>query len=500
MHGAPKPYGGWVTRERVWKTVSEELRHGFGTLLDVRDVRRVRRVAGDAWMVSVVLAASSGDVHVADLVVDDAGAIAPTLGPDHIVEAVKRSLVVPQGPVSIDELADFGLDSGPRVDESPSSLAGLDLLIEAEEPLAKRAQAALARGDKASLLEARELLPRLLTDHDHRGGTLLTMADVEGKLGEPSLSRGYLEAAAREFADRFDLDSLEKAATMALQLYGREGYTSSPIHALLEQSRARLKPIAGLFDSRSFSWLPEGLRDKLVPHVTLRTLAPGETLVAEGDASSNVFVVKSGLLGVWLEKPEGGSWLVRCCFPGWLLGESSVLGGESPLCTATLKAERVSEVWSCPAPIVRALMEEDLAFGQRIAETKQVHRIDSFFSMHETMGQLDVRVRDEILSCMQRLETFEQETLLLPANEVPQVACLVARGSIGLYTEHGTEPVGVVEADSFYGLRDAIHSIAPSVAAFASPGTTVAFFEGTKLQKLCERSPEHVVAVLERLG
>jgi CRP-like cAMP-binding protein len=205
-------------------------------------------------------------------------------------------------------------------------------------------------------------------------------------------------------------------------------------------------------------------------------------------------------LGVWLEKPEGGSWLVRCCFPGWLLGESSVLGGESPRCTATLKAERVSEVWSCPAPVVRALMEEDLAFGQRIAETKQVHRIDSFFSMHETMGQLDVRVRDEILSCMQRLETFEQETLLLPANEVPQVACLVARGSIGLYTEHGTEPVGVVEADSFYGLRDAIHSIAPSVAAFASPGTTVAFFEGTKLQKLCERSPEHVVAVLERLG
>ncbi len=29
---------------------------------------------------------------------------------------------------------------------------------------------------------------------------------------------------------------------------------------------------------------------------------------------------------VWLEKPSGGSYLVRCCFPGWLLGESSVLG------------------------------------------------------------------------------------------------------------------------------------------------------------------------------
>jgi hypothetical protein len=146
-------------------------------------------------------------------------------------------------------------------------------------------------------------------------------------------------------------------------------------------------------------------------------------------------------------------------------------------------------------------MEEDLAFGVRIAETKQLHRIDSFFSMHETMGQLDVQVRDEMLSCIQRLETFTEETLLLPANEIPSSACLVARGEIALFSESDTTtPVGVISADSFYGVRDAIHRIAPSVAAIARPGTTVAFFEGARLQKLCERSDEHVIAVLERLG
>jgi hypothetical protein len=60
--------------------------------------------------------------------------------------------------------------------------------------------------------------------------------------------------------------------------------------------------------------------------------------------------------------------------------------------------------------------------------------------------------------------------------------------------------VAVIEADSFYGVRDAIHRLAPSVTAIARPGTTVAFFDGVRLQKLCERSPEQVVAVLERLG
>jgi len=192
--------------------------------------------------------------------------------------------------------------------------------------------------------------------------------------------------------------------------------------------------------------------------------------------------------------------MVRSCGRGGRRGGAGVLGGAGARCTASLRAERVSEVWILPGVDVRAVMEEDIAFGQRIAETKQLHRIDSFFSMHETMGQLDVQVRDDVLSCIQRLESFDEETILLLADVVPEVACLVARGSIGLFNGEAKDPVGVVAPDSFYGVRDAIHRIAPSVTAIARPGTTVAFFDGARLQKLCERSPEHVVAVLERLG
>jgi CRP-like cAMP-binding protein len=484
-----------VTREEVWKAVSNALRKDFGRLLDVRDVRRVRRVSGDAWVVTVVLAASSGDLHIADMNVDDAGAITPTLTADHFVEAVRRAERFSLGPAPPSELADFGdVADG---DDEPA----LEMLAELEEPIEVRVAAAIARADRDSLAVARSLLPRLLADHERRGSTLFTMAEVEMKLGEPGLARGYLEAAAREFADRFDLPALENAAAMALLLSGRDAFAGSPIHGLLEQSRARLKPLASLFDARSFAGLPDDLRERLAPHAALRTLAPEEMLVTEGEASRSVFVVKSGLLGVWLEKPSGGSWMVRCCFPGWLLGESSVLGGPGARCTASLRAERVSEVWIVPAAEVRALMEMDLAFGQRIAETKQIHRIDSFFSMHETMGQLDVQVRDDVLSCIQRLESFAEETMILPANVIPEVACLVARGSIGLFEgDERDAPVAIIEPDFFYGVRDAIHRIAPSVAAIARPGTTVAFFDAERLQRLCERSPEHVVAVLERLG
>src|SRR5206468_4184516 len=100
-------YSSLVSREEIWKRVSEVLRSDFGRLLDVRDVRRVRRVAGDAWMVTVVLAAPSGDLHVADITVDAAGGMTPVLGPDHVIEAVRRAQHASLKPPP-DELSDFG--------------------------------------------------------------------------------------------------------------------------------------------------------------------------------------------------------------------------------------------------------------------------------------------------------------------------------------------------------------------------------------------------------
>ncbi len=488
-----------MTREQVWETVSSFLRREFGRLLDVRDVRRVRRVAGDGWVVTVVLAAPSGDLHVADLSVDESGAMTPKLDGDYVVDSVRRAQAASASlaPPPPDELSDFG-DANEEDDALGSGLDNLEMM---EDPVEVRVETALKKGDPASLREARDLLPRLLIDPEKRGGTLLTMAEVEIKLAEPMLAKGYLEAAAREFGDRFDMPALEKAAALGLELVGKEAFVGSSIHALLEESRARLRPVPTIFDARSFQQLSPVMRAWIEPQITLRTLAPQEVLVSEGEPSQNVFVVKSGLFGVWLEKPSGGQWMVRCCFPGWLLGESSVLVPNDPRCTATLRAERVSEVWTVPAEIMKKAMNKEPEFADRIAQTKQLHRIDSFFSMHETMGQLDVQVRDEMLSCIQRLETFDEETILLPANEVPQVACLVARGEIALFEDGKPDaPIGVIGADAFYGVRDALHQIAGAVSAIARPHTTVAFFDAARLRALCERSPEHVVAVLERLG
>src|SRR5580765_5265595 len=142
-----------MTREEVWKRVAEGLREPFGKLLDVRGVRRVRRVSGDAWVITVVLAAPSGDLHVADLTMDATGALTPALGPDLVIEAVRNAKHVSLAPPA-DDFGGFG-------DENEDD--GLGALQELDAPIESRVAQAMERGDPASLREARDILPRLLT-------------------------------------------------------------------------------------------------------------------------------------------------------------------------------------------------------------------------------------------------------------------------------------------------------------------------------------------------
>jgi CRP-like cAMP-binding protein len=490
-----------VTREEVWENVAKYLGHEFGKLLSVRDVRRLRRAGGEGWSVTVAMTAPSGDLHVADLVVEASGAISPKLTGDHIVRAVHNHKSMEdrneEGPNSA-VAGDLG-DLAELTEGEGDSLGMLDQLGEAD-PVEDRVSRAIASGTKDGLEQARELLPRLLGDHERRGTTLFRMAQVELKLDERGLAKGYLEAAAREFADRFEIAALENVAAEAMRLLGKFDFVGSPIYVLLEESRARLRPAEDLYACRSFCDLPAEVRAILEPHTTLRTLERGETLVAEGAPSENIFVVRSGLLGVWLEKPAGGQWLVRCCFPGWLLGESSVLYNDNPRCTATLKAERIAEVWSIPAHVVREAMQRVPEFAERIASTKQLHRIGSFFSMHETMSQLDVQVRDDVLACLHRMETFSARTTLFAHDAIPHAACLVAKGSIELRAPGKQEATAVIGPDGFYGVRDSIHQICPGLEAVATEGSTIAFFDADRLRKLCLGSPDQVAATLERLG
>lgn len=493
-----------MTREEVWSAVSAYLSEEFGKLVVVRDVRRVRRVAGDCWAVVVAIVNSAGDIPVQELSVDEDGVMTPTLDGDDIAAAIRKATPTEKKPATDDfGLSGMGGMGGGLLDDFDDLVVPPESIPPGEgaDSLRSKIEEFLAAGDDFSLRQVRELLPHLLADPDRRGATLLRMAAVEKRLAEPQIAMQYLEAASREFADRFDLPSLERAAGMAIEIVGGKEFSSTPIHAILELARSKVRPLQNVFDCKIFAPLQGDQRGWLVENFEVRTLSPNEILVREGEPSENVFVVKSGLLGVLLDTTNGGNRLVRCCPPGLLLGESSVSADDDPRCTATLRAQTVTEVWEMPGAVLKMVMDKDKALSDRIMATRQLHRIDSFFSMHESIGGLDVLVRDELLSAIDRVETFDSDTTILKSGVVPESAYLVARGSLFLKDpEHANAAPVTVAADHFFGVRDALHQIPSALEAVATSGTQVAILDASKLRALSERSPDHVVAVLERLG
>jgi CRP-like cAMP-binding protein len=482
-----------MTADRAALTVMDHLRASFGTFLRIRPPERRRRAAGPTWCVPVVAVCSEGEIFIAEVEVDEAGAMSPVLGPDHVIGALRAPTELPEYDVNVE-----GFDEAEALFSEIAAEAGEG---EADvEASSLRLRDLFRRTDPESLREARKLLPHLLGNTAHRGRVLVMMAEVERRLGEIRLALGYVDAAAHELADRVDMPALEKAAAMAFSLAAEQGLADSPVRGVLDRCRARLEPLQSMFDSPVLTLVPPEHRPLVEAHTRLVALEPGDVLVTEGDPSTHLFVIKSGVLAVLHEEPT--SRLVRCCSPGWLLGESSVLAEHDPRCTATLRAEHATEVFRIDAEIIRELMRREPALGARIAETKALHGLDSFFSAHASVGQLDSEVRREMLTCIQSIQTFDERTIVLAAGAVPAAPCLVARGRVSVHEGSNTDapPVALLGVDQFVGVRDALHRIATPRTAVAEAGSTVVFFDADELRSLADRSPEQIVAVLERLG
>jgi CRP-like cAMP-binding protein len=369
-------------------------------------------------------------------------------------------------------------------------------------------QEKLAKGDAESLRGARDMMPRLLADAERRGITLVWMAEIERRLLDRRQALEYLEAAAREFADRFDMAALEKCAAMAMTLVTREQFAATSISRQLEASKARMRPLGSMWEASSLAAIRPEEREWLAAHAPLRTLAPNEVLLREGDPSRNVFVIKSGLVAILIDMGDGNLRRVRYCYPGWLLGESSVLLNGATA-TATLRAHGPTEVFAISGEALKLVMAQNPALRRRIAATKHMHRLDSFFTTHEALGQLDVQVRDDVIECVQRIEAFEEDSLLATKGESPSSAFLVAKGEIALYDVAGWDAAapptaeklsGTVGADNFFGMRDALHQAPAPLTAIARAGTTVAFFDAERLRAIAALAPEQATALLERLG
>jgi CRP-like cAMP-binding protein len=398
--------------------------------------------------------------------------------------------------------------SAPRPRSSPPGEAFLDLDDQPDaeappsDPDALRASVKdlLASNTKPDLVRARELLPHLLVDTERRGVALVWLAEIERRLGDARAGLPHLEAAARHFAERFEIPALERCAALAAAMMTEEAFASSLVHRLVEGARARVRPLDSLWATGPFAAVQAEHRGWIAAHADVLPLDADEILVREGAPARAVYVVKSGLLSVSIELAEGGERRVRYCHPGWVLGEMSALHHDRPTATATLRAEGPAEVWIVDADAIRRVMAQEPSLRQRLAATTHLNRLDRFFTTHDELGQLEVVERDELIHALAKVEVHDEPAIVMTAGETPTAALLVASGEVALQTDAGDATLEqALGADAFYGVRDAIHATPVPLTAVARAGSTLVWFDAEKLRALAASDPR-VAAALERVG
>ncbi len=483
--------------------IGQYLREHFGRLLQFREIAKIRRAAGILWRAEVVCLSSDGEIPVGRVSVDDSGHVVESISTDQLIAGLRdfvpvslEEALLPEEAANplAEELADFGLDD----DLGDSEDEGLGFLLEdTSDETRRRVDAHLEEGTPEGRRAALQLLPRLLTAPETRAAVIAEMAELEADLGNEKVALGYLEASCREFADRSNLEGLERVAALALQLMGEDAFEASPMNTLLAQIKSRIAPVDDFFALDYFRDLDEPRRELLRRSLRRLRLAPGEDLVREGEEALHAYVIESGQFSVILEAPDGSSRAVRCIFPGELVGEAAVLDDGGGRRTATIRADRVSTVWELDGPGLRSMLAEDPSLANGIEKARDLRRVHSFFSMHETMGQLDVQVRDELLSCIRSIGRHSAGEVLIPEQTVPERAFLVAQGAVDCLV--GGEVARHYPPDAFAGLRDSIMALATEGRFVVAEDSTLVELDGLKLRALAADAPPAVVAVLERL-
>jgi CRP-like cAMP-binding protein len=496
--------------EKAREIITSWARAEFGRLLQVRDVAVVRRATGRVWSGEVFCSTREGDVRVGAVSIEESGGIVELVDLDAIVDALvavrrnatgKPSLPPAAAATGAEtDFSDLAFDSVPPAAAAASQIAGDDLesVFDALESSSIQdvANRLIATGEREKLIEARNLLPQLLVSPENRGGVLRQMGELELLLGELDLGVNYLEAAAREFADLADVESLAEIAALTAHVIGPEALETSIVKVLLDRARARLRPIGRIDEAPIFIGLSQEELFNLEGAGAPVALAAGEDLLREGEPAVKAFVVKAGVLSVRLEAPGGGSRIVRSCFPGDFIGESSVLGPAGCTCTATVRAEGATELWRFDGAHLRELIAEYPEIGTRIESARTLHRLDSFLSMHDATAALDVAVRDQLLGSINGIARVRAGDRLNAAGAIPAAIYLVVEGRLEYRLPGGVRVYG---ADSFAGLKDSLHELPLEGDMVAAADGVVVRFDPERLRKLAAAATPEVIAVLEKM-
>ncbi|MBN2801948.1 MAG: cyclic nucleotide-binding domain-containing protein [Deltaproteobacteria bacterium] len=501
-----------MNQDQARKIITDWIKIEFGNFLEVREIKTVRKATGRVWTASIYCSAKEGDIFAGEIIINELGKLLNPIDTDKMIDALvmaRTSNSTP--PINPFEDTNNDDDFGSLSDDMDfSDLTGSkDILNDDDvdfdsafdtdsiEELQTKANELIITGEQEKLMEARDILPRLLVNQEMRGQVLQQMAELEFLLGELDMGTRHLEGAAREYADMANLEGLAVVADLATQIMTDEQFEKSPIRSLFDHLRNRLRPLNILKDAPLFVGLGDEELFALEGLAKLVKIEPGDTVLKEGAIASEAFIIKSGTLSIRVEEPDGGIKIIRSSFPGDFIGESSIIGKYGATCTASVIGETFGELWQFDGQAMRLMGEEYPEILMRVESAKTLHQLDSFISMNESTESLDVSMRDKLLSCITGMARVPKGEVLNSSGDVPANVHLIVSGTIEY--KIGDQVSRVYEADQFAGLRDTLHELPLEGNFISATDCLLVIMDTEKLKKIADKATPEVIAVLEKL-
>jgi len=479
----------------------------FGALIEVREVGILRRASGRVWIGELYCSTKEGDISVGSATIDEDGCLVECMDVDQFIDhlvsirmsnADGKASFAAQPAISDDDFSDLSMeveDDFSNIQSSDDRESVFDTVD--HSVIQEMIITLVATGEQEKLLEARNLLPQLLCDQQKRGNILWQMGKVELLLGETNLGLNYLYASSEDFANLADEESLNNVANLIFEIVDENQDEWQKVKRLQDGLRARLRTLEELHFAPLFIGLGDEEVFNLNGIVKEIEPAPLQEMMVEGTPADTAFVIKSGALSIRIETPNGETKIVRSCFPGEFIGESSVLGDENATCTATVVAEGHVKLWEFNGKKLRDLCFEYPEIGVRIESAKTLHQLDSFISTHDATSSLQSIIRDQLLGSISGMEQVSAGTIINPAGDVPQVVHLIAEGKVVYRVKD--QVVREYESDTFAGLRDTLHELPLEGDFVAKTNCTLVKFDTESLKKIADEATPEVVAVLEKM-
>jgi cAMP-dependent protein kinase regulator len=370
----------------------------------------------------------------------------------------------------------------------------------------EKAAQCLSRG---RIQEAIDIFEALVQDDPSETGLYIKVAEIYQQFDQiPKATHAYYLAARQYDADGFLLKAIAMCR-LILSLDAEDQRAKNLVHELnvkrverrqtedLSEALPSERPAPVKFERPEtplFSSLPESAFEFLSLAMKLRTFSPGQLIIREGDLDDSFFVLASGRVRIFRERPDGKQIEVAELEEDHFFGEAAFLSGGPR--TASVSALEEARVFELERSVLATLVE-------RHPEVRHVlerfYRVRMLESAQVTLPLFTAFSEEDRKSLADRFELLSvaPEEVVVRAGDDASGLYVILDGLVSVLRQDDLAVVAQLSRGDVFGERSLLERAPISCSVRAERPTLLLRLDKTEFDEVMMTHPQFLECVAE---